>query len=161
MSYKKILVTVDGSATSNAGLTEAIGLAKSLRARLRVIHVVDLTPVLNIPEGGTDFGALENGIKRVGAKVVDAALAATARHGVRADSAMPTTRGPAVADCVVAEAKRFKADLIVIGTHGRSGLGRLLMGSTAELVVHSTRAPVLLVHGPAKRATKRAPSRGK
>ena len=161
MSYKKILVTVDGSATSNAGLSEAIGLAKTLRARLRVIHVVDLTPILNIPEGGTDFGALENGVKRAGAKLVDTALATTARHGLRADSAMPTTRGPLIAECIVAEAKRFRADLIVIGTHGRSGLGRLLMGSTAERVLRSTRAPLLLVHGPAKRSTKRAPSRRK
>ena len=161
MSYKKILVTVDGSATSNSGLKEAIALAKSQRSKLRLIHVADLTPVLAMPEGGTDFGALANEIKRAGAKVIDAALAAAAKQGVRADAAMPTTRGPAIADCIVAEARRFKADLVVIGTHGRSGLGRLLMGSTAEQVLRSTRVPVLLVRGPAGSAAKRAARRGK
>jgi len=161
MSYKKILVPVDGSETSNAGLNEAIGLANTLGARLRVVHVVDLAPILNIPEGGTDFGALENEVKRAGAKIIDTALATTARHGLRADSAMPSTQGALVAQCIVAEAKRFRADLIVIGTHGRSGLRRMLMGSNAELVVRSTQAPVLLVHGPSKRAAKRAPRRTK
>ncbi|OGA03393.1 MAG: hypothetical protein A3H35_16970 [Betaproteobacteria bacterium RIFCSPLOWO2_02_FULL_62_17] len=161
MSYKKILVPVDGSATSNAGLNEAIGLAKTLGARLRVIHVVDLAPILGIPEGGTDFGALENEVKRAGAKIIDTALATTARQGLRADSAMPNTQGTLVADCIVAEAKRFGADLIVIGTHGRSGIRRILLGSNAELVVRSTQAPVLLVHGPAKRPAKRTPRRGK
>lgn len=161
MSYKKILVPVDGSDTSDAGLNEAISLANTLGARLRVVHVVDLTSILNIPEGGTDFGALENEVKRVGAKIVETALATATKHGLHADSAMPESHGMLVAECIVAEAKRFGADLIVIGTHGRSGLKRLLMGSDAELVVRSTQAPVLLVHGPAKRVTKRAPRRDK
>ena len=161
MSYRKILVPVDGSETSNAGLNEAIGLAKTLGAQLRVIHVVDLTPIINIPEGGTDFGALENEIKRAGAKIVETALATAARQRLRADSAMPKTSGTLVAECIVDEARRFRADLIVIGTHGRSGIGRLLMGSNAELVVRSTQAPVLLVHGPAKRSAKRVPRKGR
>ena len=155
MSYKKILVPVDGSATSNAGLNEAIGLAKTLGARLRVIHVVDLAPILGLPEGGTDLGALENEVKRAGAKIIDSALASAKRQGLRVDAAMPKTHGTVVADGIVEEAKRFGADLIVIGTHGRSGIGRMLLGSNAELVVRSTQAPVLLVHGPAKRAPRR------
>ena len=155
MSYKKILVPVDGSDTSNAGLKEAISLAATLGARLRLIHVLDMTPILNIPEGGTDFGALENEIKRAGTKIIDTALATTARQGVRTDSALPKTHGTRVADGIVEEARRFKADLIVIGTHGRSGLKRMLMGSNAEQVVRSTQVPVLLVHGPEKRAPRR------
>ena len=64
--------------------------------------------------------------------------------------------GLRVADRITADAKRWRADLIVIGTHGRRGMQRLLMGSDAEMVVRNTTVPVLLVHGPQPKTGKRA-----
>ena len=62
--------------------------------------------------------------------------------------------GTRVADTIVRHAKRCRADLIVMGTHGRRGMGRLIMGSDAELVARYARVPVLLVHERAARKKK-------
>jgi len=161
MTYKKILVPVDGSQTSQAGLKEAISLAKTQGAKLRILHVIDVAPILNIPEGGVDFGLLEDEVKRAGKEIIDAAVSAATKQGVRAEIAMPESLGEPAAEIIIDEALRWKADLIVIGTHGRSGLKRILLGSVAELVVRSAQAPVLLVHGHPQPAKKRATRRTK
>ena len=65
------------------------------------------------------------------------------------------TVGHAVADVIIEQAKKCRADLIVLGTHGRRGITRLVMSSDAEGVVRATRVPVLLVRHPKCDATKR------
>ena len=67
------------------------------------------------------------------------------KHGLSVDSVMFEIVGGHAADIIVAQAKKWRADIIVIGTHGRRGLRRLVMGSDAEEVVRTSPVPVLLV----------------
>jgi hypothetical protein len=77
--------------------------------------------------------------------VLDRAAAAAGRRGVKVEPVMLRSRGKTVGDVVIGQARKLKADIIVIGTHGRRGLERMLMGSDAEDVVRRASIPVLLV----------------
>lgn len=147
--YQRILVPFDGSETSTAGLDEAIRLAKLARARIRLVHVVDgLTFV-----GGMEFttGDVLGMLIDAGAQILSQGKARVEASGVPVDTYMPETFGDRVCDVVVAQARSWAADLIVIGTHGRRGVGRLLIGSDAEQIVRAAPVPVLLVRAPAQR----------
>jgi nucleotide-binding universal stress UspA family protein len=145
VAYKRILVPVDGSATSNAGLKEALKLAKSQHAKVCVLHVVDEMIVFNVPEGAVNFGPVIEELKRGGRRVLQKAQKLAAARGVRAESDLRESAGVRVADVITGRARRWRADLIVMGTHGRRGVNRMLLGSDAELVVRNASAPVLLV----------------
>jgi nucleotide-binding universal stress UspA family protein len=147
-AYKRILTAVDGSRASNQGLREAIRLAKAERARLFVLHVVDEYPAFALVDGlmgaaiTTDMvGALREGGKRVLAK----ALALSLKHKLQAKGILRERIGGPAAGPIVGEARKVGADLIVLGTHGRRGMRRMVLGSDAELVVRTARVPVLLV----------------
>ena len=154
MSYKRILVPVDGSATSKAGLKEALKLARTPGARLRLLHVVDESPLLSLPEAGYAIDTVIDDLKRSGKALLANVAKSVAAQGAKCEIAMIESVGQRVADQITADAKRWRADLIVIGTHGRRGVQRLLMGSDAELVVRNTTIPVLLVHGPQEKSAK-------
>ena len=145
MAYKRILVPVDGSAASNKGMMEAIRLAKGSRARLRLLHVVEEYAAFSSPEIGVNIGPLLDALRRAGRKTLASIGRRARRAGARAETALAENFGARVADIIVAQAKRWRADLIVIGTHGRRGLQRALVGSDAELVVRYSPVPVLLV----------------
>lgn len=150
--FKKILVPIDGSATSNRGLAEAVKLAASQKATLIVLHVVDENIITQSALGGGYFieGLLE-GLLENGKKVLAKAVREANKHGITAQPLLIEDIGMAVSGVIVAQAKKLKADVIVIGTHGRRGVSRLLMGSDAEGVVRASSVPVLLVRSPAKR----------
>jgi nucleotide-binding universal stress UspA family protein len=89
---------------------------------------------------------------RKGGKAILARAAAEAKkRGVTAKTVLAENLAGRVADVIVRQAKRRRADLLVLGTHGRRGLTRMVMGSDAELVVRYTPAPVLLVRGKGRR----------
>jgi len=135
MAYKRILVPVDGSLTANRGLREAIGFAKAQKARLQLVHVVDV------------HNAMLTGLSG-GAAVTDIAAALVRKSGLACETVLlETLTGPA-AEPIVRQARKWHADLIVIGTHGRRGLKRLVMGSDAEQIVRNAPAPVMLVRRP-------------
>lgn len=146
MGYKRILVPVDGSPTSNAGLREAITLAKAQGAELQVVHVVDQHSLVMM--GGEAVVHMEEmtaGLTRAGQAVLRRAQALAGKSGVKASAVLlETLTGPA-ADSIVKQARKWRADLMVIGTHGRRGIRRLLMGSDAEQIVRGSPVPVLLV----------------
>src|SRR5712692_2057544 len=146
MAYKRILVPVDGSPTSSRGLREAIGFAKAQKARLRLVHVVDVhNAVLAGLEGGAAVTDLAAALKARGRKILASAAAAAGKAGLAYDTVLlESLTGPA-AGAIVRQARKWHADLIVIGTHGRRGLKRLVMGSDAERVVRSASVPVMLV----------------
>src|SRR6266850_6579147 len=150
MAYKRILVPVDGSSTSKAGLREAIELAKSLdagrRASLLLVHVVDQHYFgLMGMDSAAGLSEMMESMKRSGRGILKNAQAAADKAGVKASSVLlETLTGPA-ADLIVRQAKKSGADLIVLGTHGRRGVRRLLMGSDAEQVVRNAPVPVMLV----------------
>ena len=147
MAYKRILVPVDGSPTSNKGMLEAIKLAKGSRARLRILHVVEEYAAFAAPEVGVNIGPLLDAMKSAGRKTLARVERDARGRGkrLRLDTVLAENLGGRVADTIVGQAKRWRADLIVIGTHGRRGLQRALVGSDAELVVRYSPVPVLLV----------------
>jgi nucleotide-binding universal stress UspA family protein len=155
--YQRILVPVDGSHTSTLGLQEAIRLAIDQRARLRLVHVVDELLVAQNFEGYINAGDLINSLEESGKKTLQKAVALTRTHHLKAEASLFETVGGRVADVIIREARKWKADLIVMGTHGRRGFGRMVLGSDAEAILRETRVPVLLVRAPDRK--KRAASK--
>ena len=141
-AYEKVLVAVDGSDASRKGLAEAIRLAKAEGATVEVFHVVDeLLPLTAETYCTEDVLAI---LRDAGNAVVAEALKSAREQGVTAEGEMLECVGGRTASRIVEEAKRCGADLIVLGTHGRRGLRRLVMGSDAEEVVRTSPVPVLL-----------------
>ncbi len=123
--YAKILVPIDGSQASAAGLTEAIKIAQSQGSEIRLVHVVD-DLILEAGYGAGIYAcdAVE-ALRKAGRELLDAAQT-TARHeGVTTNSVLLESVGGPASDVIVAEAKAWSADLVVMGTHGRHGLARL------------------------------------
>lgn len=145
--FKRILMAVDGSHAAELALQEAVKLAKELRAQLRVVHVVDEVS-LNWPEGG-DLEEVQETFRKFSRKILEKADAGMRKAGMTAETKMLEieTFGHRVADMIAAEAEAWPADLIVIGTHGRRGMNRLLLGSVAEGVARVATKPVLLIRG--------------
>ncbi len=143
--YNKILVPIDGSPASKRGLTEALRLAKYHKARVRLIHVVDVFIVTPTFESGPYVDDIQKSFREDGRRLLNKAEALVRKHGLSVDSVMFEIVGGHAADIIVAQAKKWRADIIVIGTHGRRGLRRLVMGSDAEEVVRTSPVPVLLV----------------
>lgn len=148
--YRKILVPIDGSPASNLGLNEAIKLAKDQGAKLRLFHLVDEYVAVSSMDGVTlDTGDLLEALRQTGRKIVAKAVAQARRSGLAPESVMLESFGGRAAEFIVQQAKKWGADLIVLGTHGRRGVKRLVMGSDAEQVIRTTPVPVLLVRSKA------------
>lgn len=146
--YQRILVPVDGSLTSDRGLDEAIALAQLTGARLKLVHVVDELSYMTGLEGFAGYTAdLVSRLHEGGEAILAAGRERAQAAGLQAEVAMLDTMAGPVCDLVVGEARTWPADLIVLGTHGRRGVKRLLLGSDAERIVRSAPVPVLLVHG--------------
>jgi nucleotide-binding universal stress UspA family protein len=143
--YQNILVPLDGSATSARGLDEAIKLAQSLHARIRLFHVVNELVVLSPEVAATAFTQVVDLLRSRGEQLLEEAEAAVRKAGIPVDSGLTEAMGGQAGDYVVQEAKTWPASLIVCGTHGRRGLRRALMGSDAEHIIRSSPVPVLLV----------------
>lgn len=144
--FKRILVPVDGSATSNQGLQKAIELAKDQKATLLLLHVVDESSL--IQSAVTDGALFDDMVKSMtdnGKKILLKATELARQKRVKAQTTMVENWLGPVADAILKQAKKFRADLIVIGTHGRRGGARLIMGSDAENVVRQSLVPVLLI----------------
>ena len=144
--YQKILVPVDGSPTSSRGLQEAIKLAKLTGARMRLMHVVDEISFASGMEAASMVtGEMMQLLREGGQRVLDKAKARVEKAGVPVDGVLCDSIAGRVCDLVIQQAASWRADLIVLGTHGRRGVGRLLMGSDAEMIVRLATVPVLLV----------------
>ena len=143
--YAKILVPVDGSDESYAGLREAIHIAKQLGSHLQILHVVDEL-VLVSAYGAALTGETIELMRADGKAILGQAQAFAKRQGIECDCALIERIGAKASDCILEQAKKWGASLIVMGTHGRRGLARLAIGSDAEAVVRNADVPVLLVH---------------
>lgn len=149
--FKRILVPVDGSSTSSLGIAAAIRLARDQKARIRLIHVVDELVLMSTPEAGMMVGEAIDMLSDAGKSILAKSVARVRKAGIVAESTLVESVGGRAADLIVRDAKKWKADIIVIGTHGRRGLKRMVMGSDAEEVVRNTSIPVMLVRSPGKR----------
>jgi nucleotide-binding universal stress UspA family protein len=142
--FKRILVPVDGSETSTAALTAALQIAREAGGRVRVVHVLDELAYVY----GYDYGADVMRIAREQAtKLTQQALELAGSAGVPCDSRLVEAPGQRLGDAVADAAQAWEADLVVVGTHGRRGVGRVLLGSGAEQVIRSAPVPVLVIRG--------------
>jgi nucleotide-binding universal stress UspA family protein len=146
--YSRILVPVDGSDTSRRGLDEAIALAGRLGASLNIVTVIDARALIGEVSAAVPSEALLEAWRAAGDRLVADAVKRVREKGVPADGAVRCDPGSRVFEVILDEAKACKADLVVMGTHGRRGLRRLALGSDAEMVLRDSPVPVLLVRGP-------------
>jgi nucleotide-binding universal stress UspA family protein len=146
-AYRRILVAVDGSPASNKGLREALRLAKSEEAELCIFHMVNEFYAFAMPEGGAVVADLVPALREGGRRILAKAETAAKKEQVPFRTLLRETVGGSAADAIVREAKKQRADLIVLGTHGRRGVRRMVLGSDAEQVVRTAPVPVLLVRG--------------
>lgn len=145
--FRRILVPVDGSATSNKALVAALDIARDSDSHLRLIHVVDeLAYVTGFEASGQVLAMVREGGTRVLAEAAEIAKSA----GVPADTHLVDEPGHRLGDMIAAQAAEWKADLIVVGTHGRRGMSRMLLGSGAEQIIRLSAVPVLVVRSDEK-----------
>jgi nucleotide-binding universal stress UspA family protein len=144
--YQRILVPIDGSATAARGLAEAVALGRLTGARLQLVHVIDeLSFALAASEGLTLSGDLLGLLREAGAAILADAQATVRAAGLEVETVLKDGLAGRVADLVLDQASAWGAELLVLGTHGRRGIGRLFMGSDAESIVRQAAMPVLLI----------------
>jgi nucleotide-binding universal stress UspA family protein len=156
---KTILVPVDFSETSNRALDQAVGLARRLGATIILLLVVEPADFVLPGElygPAVDLAPLLQAQRRSGRTRLQGLKAKVDDAGV---TCVLSLRTGAPEQVIVQEAKKRKADLIVMGTHGRTGISHLVMGSVAERVVRTSGCPVLTVHGTVSKPGTRRPSR--
>jgi len=145
--YRKLLVATDGTTLSRKAVRSAIDLAGTVGAELVALYVVPRYPVSYF-EGGISIAPQE--VARIekqwtdkGQEVVDAVRDAAGAAGVKAKAVV--SRSDLVAEAILAAAKKHRCDLIVMASHGRKGIKRILLGSeTQHVLTHST-VPVLVL----------------
>jgi nucleotide-binding universal stress UspA family protein len=139
--YHEILVPTDGDAPSEAAAGHAIDIADRYGARVHALYAVDVDAV-----GPVDFGGsvVVSGLESEGEAATDRVAAAAERAGVRVRTALVDG---APAGTILNYVESEGIDLVVMGTHGRRGLDRLLLGSVAQQVVRRSPVPVLVVRG--------------
>ena len=144
--YKHILISTDGSEVARKGVDHGLSLAKSVGAKVTIVMVTERFPMYGGSEwipGPTEMAAYETAQKDAATKVLDAVKAAADRLGVLVQAVHVPEAQPA--EAIVATAKDRGCDLIVMASHGRRGLRRLLLGSQTSEVLVSSEVPVLVV----------------
>lgn len=142
--FKHILVPVDGSPTAQFAVEKAIHLAKAFNSHVSTIFVIDPYPFTGV---GTDFAYGQTEYLSAATAEANAAVKAAKAAFIEADIPVEASvieshtawRG------VVQAAESMQVDLIVMGSHGRSGLEKLVLGSVTQAVLSHTKLPVLVV----------------
>lgn len=142
--FKKILVPVDGSPTAHKALNYALKMAKADQAEVRLIYCIDELSLLSSHEYSGEMAQMA---RQSGHDILKSSMELTQAAQVKADTRLIDRAGQRLGESVADAASDWGADLIVLGTHGRRGLGRILLGSGAEQVMRSARVPVLMVRG--------------
>lgn len=152
--YKNILVAIDGSPTSNLALLETVNLVAA-DTSVRVVTVTD-NPVLVIPldmdvNAVYDVEFMHTSLLKAAKDILDRAKALLQHKGINAKTHLidlSEASSGTIASAIMKEAEEWPADVIIVGTHGRRGFNRLLMGSVAESLIRIATKPVLLVRAP-------------
>lgn len=145
--YKRILVATDGSKLSTKAVNSAIDLAAALGAELVALKVIPRYPQSyfegSIPLSADDVARVEQQWADDGRKVVDEVKSTGEARGVKVKAIL--AKSDVVSDALIAAAKKHKADLIVMASHGRKGVKRLLLGSETQQVLTHSEIPVLVL----------------
>jgi nucleotide-binding universal stress UspA family protein len=142
--YQRILVPLDGSAAALAGLAEAIRVAASGAGRIRLVHVINVVPLVSAEATPATLQSMLSAARSDSESLLERAARDVRKAGIQVESKMLRSTGGPVGAQIIREAQAWPADLIVCGTHGRRGVSRLLLGSDAEYIVRHSRVPVLL-----------------
>jgi nucleotide-binding universal stress UspA family protein len=142
---RRILVPHDFSPTAQAALDYALDLGEKVGASVTIVHAYEY-PILTYPEGPPVTPELVGQVKHAATAALDALVQRSRRPGVAVDGVL--REGTAWHE-ILGAAADLAVDLVVVGTHGRRGISRALLGSVAEKIVRAARCPVLTVHGPA------------
>ncbi len=145
--YQRILVATDGSTLSKKAVASAIALAALTEAELVALKVVPRYPQSYF-EGGMalqvgEVARVEQQWAESGQAIVDAVQKAALAKGVTVKAV--TAKSDLVSEAIIATAKKYKCDLIVMASHGRRGIKRLLLGSETQLVLTHSHIPVLVL----------------
>ncbi|BAN25743.1 universal stress protein [Caballeronia insecticola] len=143
--FKRILVAIDGSRTSQRAFEAALDLAVTHQALVQPYYVVESGPMyLDVP--GYDPSILHSSLMEQGASLAREAADAMKARGVAGEVvSVEATASDDVATLITKAAKTFGADLLIMGTHGRKGFQRLILGSVAERCLRHASLPVLLI----------------
>jgi len=151
--YNRILVATDGSPTSEQAIAQAARLAKDQHAQLRIVHAIEQSRLAFAAAGpvAVDLEAILDALRKSGQTALERGRSIAREAGAEAEVGLigEDAIDDRVAMVLAAEARRWQADLIVLGTHGRRGIHHLLMGSVAEAVARVAPAHVLLVRAEA------------
>ena len=169
--FQQILVAVDGTSTSTGALAVAAALATESKGTLHLLHVIDesLTTQGFTEVSSLDFAHTDEVLRQLrasGRAILGEAEKTAVAKGAQVNPLLISGLYGNVASAVLLQAREVRADLIVMGTHGRRGLTRVLMGSDAETVLRESTVPVLLVRAPVeskaskKQAASKKPKRG-
>jgi len=144
--YKKIVVPTDGSDVSIEAAKHAVNIAKEFDAEIYAIYVIDVSPFVGLPAEGS-WEMISELLKEEGHDALKKIKKLAEEWGVEIHTEM--LEG-VPANEIVEFAEKKKADLIVMGTTGKTGLERILLGSVAERVIKNAHCPVLVVKKPKK-----------
>ena len=151
--YTRILVATDGSALSKKAVVSAIGLAATCGAELIAVKVVPRYPQAyfegSIPLNVKDVARIEAQWAEEAQAAVDAVQKSAGIKGIKGIKGVKAkgvvSRSDIVSDAIIAAAKKHKADLVVMASHGRKGIKRLLLGSETQQVLTHCHVPVLVL----------------
>ena len=138
--YERLLVPTDGSPESMEAVDEAVALAAAVDADLAALFVVDTRDYSTLPEG--KWVSIADELEREGERALEAVERRAADAGVATSTAV--VRG-VPHEAILSHADDVGADLVVMSTHGRTGIDRFLLGSVTEKVIRSTALPVLVI----------------
>ncbi len=145
--YQRILVATDGSKLSQKAVSSAVTLASALGAELIALTVVQRYPVTYFEGGVTisndDVARIEQKWADEAQAIVDAVRNGAISKGIKARSVL--ARSNMVAEAIISAARKHKADLIVMASHGRKGIKRVLLGSETQHVLTHSAVPVLVL----------------
>jgi nucleotide-binding universal stress UspA family protein len=145
--YKRILVATDGSSLSKKAVTSAIQLAATCDAELLVLKVVPRYPQAyfegSIPLSVAEVNRIEDQWTEAAKAALEAVQKSAKAKGVASKAV--TVKSDVVSDAIISTAKKQKADLIVMASHGRKGIKRLLLGSETQQVLTHSHIPVLVL----------------
>lgn len=149
--FKRILVPVDGSQTSRKALLTALQMAKESGGCVRIVHLLDSNAYLSGSGGYLNYPSdLSAAMSNIGRKVLEEAANVAKDAGVQAETRLFESFDGRLPDVVSDDATQWKADLVVVGSHGRRGIGRLLLGSGAEQILRQAPVPVLVIRSDAQ-----------
>ncbi|MBJ9985400.1 universal stress protein [Acinetobacter sp. S40] len=143
MSYPHILIAIDDSAPSVIALKQALKLAQDLNSKVTLVEVMQLDPIT--AEEYVKTGQSNEYIERARNYILESLATIKAEYASTLEISTQLLEGFSVADAINQAAQELHVDLIVMGSHGRTGIKKIVLGSVAQKVLNESSIPVLIV----------------